>query len=175
MYTARELEAILRPHAQTRGVPLGLLMGIARKESSFDLWAYRCEPAYRYLWDNKKNAPFRKLTDPERASEKAPPDFTAIGPVSRDTEWWGQQMSFGLFQLMGAVGRELGFRQPFLTAMLDPSVNIPLACHLLIRLKGRFGSWPEAISAYNAGTPTAANQAYVDGVLAFSAEYGFKP
>ena len=92
--------------AAAHGLPPLLITALVEQESAGDPYAWNPEPRYRYLWDVKRNAPFRTPTEAERASEIPPHDFPTLGG-DRDQEWWGQQASWGLMQVMGAVAREL--------------------------------------------------------------------
>ncbi len=60
--------------------------------------------------------------------------------------------SRGLMQLLEGTARGLGFiGDPKL--LHDPEVNIMLGAALLSQLHARFGSWPDALAAYNGGKP----------------------
>ncbi len=168
----KEFMVIARSMEVTHGIPAGLLAGFAFTESGFEEYAWNPEPHYRYLWDVRKNAPFRKLSEAERKSEVPPPDFPVLGG-DRDQEWWAQQASWGLFQVMGAVAREVGFKAKFLPSLMNPMTNFTIACLFLGKLRTRFVEWPRVISAYNAGTPTPTNQEYVNKVLSAAQRYGF--
>jgi len=171
---------LLQGKAAAHGLPPLLITALVEQESAGDPYAWNPEPRYRYLWDVKRQAPFRTLTDAERVSEIPPHDFPTLGG-DRDQEWWGQQASWGLLQMMGAVARERGFRGVYLTELLDPVVNLEYACRHLSWLKSRFYfayGWGGVIAAYNAGGPRRTvtgpyeNQGYVDQVLArLPAEY----
>lgn len=153
-------------------LPANLIRAIVVVESGGNPFAWRVEPKYRYLWDNSKNEPFRALTYGESVSEIAPTDFTAPKGLnsSRDTEWWGQQASWGLMQVMGAVAREYGFKGHF--PQLCTAEGVKYGCLHLTRLKKRFWQkfgWDGVISAYNQGYPGMSgsrfnNQGYVDKV-----------
>lgn len=139
-------------------------------ESGGNHWAWNPEPRYRYLWDVRHSRPFRPLTDTERASEAPPADFFSLAG-DLDQEWWGQQASWGLLQIMGAVAREHGFAEPYLTELLDPSHNLDLGCrHLKGLMVWAKGNIEQALAAYNGGQksnsrPPYRNQAYADKVL----------
>lgn len=166
------LEYAIESMADLLALPPSLLRAITQVESNGDVYAWRAEPPYRYLWDIRRNAPFRKLTTDERDSETAPEDFAHYGFSSRDTEWWGQQASWGPMQVMGAVARELGFDLPF-PALCDAGIGVAVGARFVSRLRDRFfGSdgWDGVAAAYNAGSPRRTpggfwvNQAYVDKV-----------
>lgn len=166
---------LLQAKAAAHGLPPLLITAFIEQESAGDPYAWNPEPRYRYLWDVKRQAPFRTLTDAERASETPPHDFPTLGGDC-DQEWWGQQASWGLMQVMGAVARECGFRDTYLPALVEPATNLEYGCRHLAALRARFyrpHAWPGVIAAYNAGSPrrvndhgTFENQGYVDEVLA---------
>jgi hypothetical protein len=153
-------------------LPVDMVRAMAVVESGGNPFAWRAEPKYRYLWNNAGNAPFRPLTTAETLSELAPADFSAPKGLdsSRNTEWWGQQASWGPLQIMGAVAREYGFKGHF--PQLCTAEGVRYACLHLSRLKKRFFQdfgWDGVISAYNQGSPAMTgakfnNQEYVDKV-----------
>lgn len=153
-------------------MPVDLVFAMITVESGWNTWAYNPEPHYRYLWDNKKKAPFRKLTSDEIRAEYPPADFKAL-KGDADQEWWAQQASWGLMQVMGAVAREHGFEGPYLTQLCDPIHGLDYGCRHLARLHNRFINkygWDGVIAAYNAGSPRIengrfVNQDYLDKVV----------
>jgi hypothetical protein len=178
----KALDYQLRQMAETYcgDLPLPLVLAVINTESDGDLHAWRAEPAYRYLWDNAKQRPFRALTQAETRSETPPADFTSPRAIvcSRTTEWWGQQASWGPMQVMGAVARELGFTAHF--PEMCGALGVKLGCRYLANLARRFYNrhgWPGVVAAYNAGSVRFAqgglfeNQVYVDKIAAAG---GFK-
>lgn len=142
-----------------------LLRAMVDVESSGDPWAMRPEPTYRWLWDIRARKPYRGI--PERIP--APPG------VSRLTELWGQRISWGPLQVMGAVARELGYDGPYLSALCEPSLGLTYGLTHLENLSRRFRSnWgiEGIVAAFNAGSPRRLrdgrweNQPYVDKVRA---------
>jgi len=105
---------------------IALVAGWGWTESGLDPWAVRYESGYRWLYprDNK--------------------------PRTGSTEWATQRCSFGVFQIMGAVGREAGIRG-WLTKLCDPRVNADLAARILLKNKNAVGSWANALAAFNGG------------------------
>lgn len=165
------LDDFILHYADDFDLPVKMVYAIVQVESAHELYAWRVEPAYRYLVDVKTRKPFRILTRDERASERAPTDFPYFPHISsRDTEWWGQQCSWGPMQVMGAVAREYGFTG-YLPALCGEQ-GVMYGCMHLKRLWDRWGDEfgkSGAIAAYNAGSPRKydgvyQNQGYVDKV-----------
>lgn len=154
-------------HAKAAGLRPELVTAVVEQESSTNRWAWRPEPAYRYLWNVKTKAPFRTLSNWEQATEIAPPDFPYLG-ASRNQEWWGQQASWGLMQVMGAVARERGWTGHYFPELCDPDVGLIVGCrHLSALLAWAKGDERLALRAYNAGfAPSAQGDAYAAEVLA---------
>lgn len=146
------------------GIDPNVVEAVVQKESSYNPVAWNPEPRYRYLWDVRKNAPFRPLTLLELSSKFPPPDFRAI-QGDPDQEFWAQQASWGLMQLMGAVVREHGYKEPWLTSLVaDPELNLEYGCrHLSGLFKWAAGRYTglagqaqsrimlSALAAYNGG------------------------
>jgi len=76
----------------------------------------------------------------------------------------GAAGEYGLLQLLPATvrGADIGYQGP-LEALYDPALNTKLATKYLAVLRDRFGTWPEAIRAYNGSGPAA--RQYAAGVL----------
>lgn len=163
---AAHIAAVANRHA----IPVYLVAAICAKESSFIPGAWRPEPVYRYLWDVRSGERFRKLSPAEIASETPPPDFANVGGP-RNQEWWGQQASWGLMQVMGANAREHGFRGVYFTDLCDPEIGLEFGCRFLARLLAR-NPVEDAVSSYNAGHPTQTNaRDYVQPVMRWAAGY----
>jgi len=157
--------------AQRNAVEPCVLAAIVWQESHGDTHAIRSEPGYRWLWDVYNWRPFRRLTQPEIAAAAPPADFRGPTGASVPTEWAAQRMSWGACQVMGAVARELGFKGPFLSELLEPEVGIEYGAKLLAKLQATY-ELPDALSAYNAGRPTPDNEEkYVRPVLRQAALY----
>lgn len=157
--------------AGTHGLNPSIVGALIAVESSGNPWAWNPEPAYRYFWNVRTQKPFRKLTAAEHTAEFPPLDFPTIGGDS-DQEWWGQQASWGLMQVMGAVAREHGFVGTFLPELCDVKVNLEYGCrHLARLLKWARGDMERALAAYNGGTAgnltrPLRNSAYAAKVMA---------
>lgn len=120
-------------------------------ESGGDEFAWNPEPNYRYFWDVKRNAPFRPTLREEARSKFPPKDFPTIAG-DPDQEWWGQQASWGLMQVMGAVARELGYRGRYLPSLCHIDTNLALGCLKLRQLlTWADGDEEQALAAYNGG------------------------
>jgi hypothetical protein len=147
------------------GITPALLAALAWKESSFYTYAFNPEPRYRYFVNVRTGTPFRKVTDAEVASKFPPKDFPTLWG-DPDAEWWLQQASVGLGQVMGAVARELGNRAKSLLELEKPDVNLDLAARHLSKQIARFGTAADGLSAYNAGSPVQSNRdTYVFPIL----------
>lgn len=162
--------------AKEYGIEPSLALALCEKESSFRPWAWNPEPKYRYLWDIFRNRPFRQLTPEENASEIPPEDFPTFRNVPRDAEWWGQQASWGLAQIMGAVARERGFSGEFFTELCDPKIGLPYSFMHLRGYLRRYGDTFHALEAYNGGPgKVGKNMEYASDVLAKQKKWAAAP
>jgi hypothetical protein len=142
-----EVEDVARRH----GLEPDLVEGVCRVESSGNRFAWNPEPHYRYLWNVKTKQPFRKMTAAEVASKRPPVDFPTLAG-DRDQEYWGQQSSWGLMQVMGAVAREFGFQEPYLPQLCEVRYGLEFGCAVLqSRVRWSGGDVDKALAAYNAG------------------------
>ena len=147
-----------------------LLLAQVLVESGGNPYAWNPEPRYRYFWDVKQHKPFRAVTPLEVASKVPPVDFPFLRG-DRDQEWWAQQASWGLLQVMGAVAREHGFSEPYLPALTIPDVGLQYGCLVLVSLlKWSGGNTEQTLAAYNGGRagnehPPYRNAAYAAKVL----------
>jgi hypothetical protein len=166
----------IRSAATKVGLDPTLIMGQVKVESNGNAWAWNPEPLYHYFWDVRLWRPFRTVTLSETSSMFPPSDFPALAG-DHDQEWWGQQSSWGLLQVMGAVAREHGFKGPYLSQLCDPAINLDLGCAYLASLVAwSKGNVAQALAAYNGGkagnlTAPFRNQRYVDKVLAAQASF----
>lgn len=160
--------------ATRNGLDPKLVTALVMVESGGNAYAWNPEPQYRYFWNVRKNTPFRFVTPQESRAEIPPDDFPCLAG-DPDQEWWGQQASWGLMQVMGALGRELGFTGPYLPGLCDPALNLSLGClHLSRLLKWSNGNAERALAAYNGGkggnlVPPYRNQSYATKVLTVKA------
>jgi len=171
-----ELELLAREAAGRYGLDPRLICALCEVESSWNPWAVRHEPRYRWLWAlTYEDYPM----EPHFQSEELHlPGYTAI------TEQILQRTSWGLMQIMGAVARERGFRD-WLTGLCDPAVNLEWGCrHLrwMIDHNNAYGLpdyriKPEDLAAaWNGGTRVVVddkykNQSYVDRVVRAMVNY----
>jgi hypothetical protein len=146
--------------AHDHGLDPDLLVALVLTESGGDQWAYNPEQRYIYFWDVKLWKPFRKISATESASEYPPGDFpTLIG--DRDQEWWAQQASWGILQVMGAVAREHGYRGPWLTKLNDLETGLLYGCLVMKKLlQWSGGVTDQALAAYNGGRSGNARPPY---------------
>ena len=128
------------------------VLAICRAESAFDHLAVRFEPGWKYEF---------KIAE-----------FATLLNISYATERNLQMCSWGPMQIMGTVAREFGFKESILK-LTEPELGIRYGCLKLKSLINKYGYSDNAISSYNAGSPTRAtngqykNQAYVDKVKKF--------
>jgi len=147
-----ELVQLARMRATQYSIDPALVCAVIEQESQWEQWAINPEPDYRYLWDVAKWKPFRTLAPAERFAEKPPADFPCMRGEDRDAEWWGQQMSWGLMQEMGAVARECGFKGRFLAQICDVDTGLEYGCaHLARKLERAGGNVSQALQAWNGG------------------------
>lgn len=171
--TSSDLSALVTATAIQHGMDPQLAIAQVRVESGGDYWAWNAEPKYMYLWNVRTDAPFRRVSDAELASKIPPADFPTLAG-DPDQEWWAQQASWGLLQIMGAVARERGFKGKYLTELCDPRINLDIGCKLFADLmRWSAGDVRKALAAYNAGKggwPSEAGQRYATKVLSASGE-----
>jgi len=162
------LDQAIDDAASAFDLPKELLQAIAQVESGGNLFAVRYEHRYRWLWDMRRNQPYRLPS----GGFVCPLDFPYDASMgSRQTEFICQRTSWGPMQIMGAVAREYGFRG-FLPQLCGP-LGVHFGAEHLARLRHRFidkHGWDGVIAAYNAGSPRKGkngiylNQGYVSKV-----------
>lgn len=137
--------------AERHGLPPDMVLAVITIESSWEPYAWNPEPRYRYLWDVRQRRPFRALTSDEVTSKFPPSDFSTLAGDA-DQEFWGQQASWGLMQVMGAVAREHGFRGAYLPMLCDPLLNLEYGCkHLAMQYRWARSNITQTLAAYNGG------------------------
>lgn len=168
----QQLNALVSQVSADHQIPIALLAALIKVESDWDVWAWNPEPHYRWLWNVKTDQPFRPIIADEIKSERPPADFPCFAG-DPDQEWWGQQASWGLVQIMGAVARECGFSGLYLPQLLDPRVNLEFGCGFLNVLRKRHFAkhgWNGVLSAWNTGSPAygpwSSGDAYVNKIRA---------
>lgn len=148
-----------------------LVAAVVLQESSANPHAWNPEPKYRWFWDVRQRKPFRTVSGVELAKKFPPKDFPTIAG-DPDQEWWAQQASWGLMQVMGAVAREHGCRVPFLPELTDVDLNLEIGCrHLAGLMKWAEGRMDRALASYNGGragnaVPPYRNAEYAHKVFA---------
>jgi len=119
-------------------LPASLLAAFIQEESQFDPFAIRTEP--HYLKKRKVIAEARTWSRKHR------------GVPTFQTELFLRASSMGLMQPLGQVAREQGFKQRFLSALIEPYHSLDEgAKHLREKIIKYRGDTLSAISAYNQG------------------------
>jgi len=140
-----EIAALIRKQAAACGLDPAIVYGVIIRESSGDTDAVRTELAF-----------YERYTKPMNFS---------------DTEEICRAMSWGLMQVMGEVARELGYKGKYLSTLCRvPDLGIEYGCKHLTAKTKRYGL-RQGLSAYNAGSPTIKNAAYVNEILEFAKEW----
>ncbi len=162
--TIADIRAAIEAKAAEHGLEPNLVEAIVLTESGGNPWAWNPEPRYRYLVDVRSGRPFRPMSEVEIIAKTPPYDFKALAG-DPDQEWWGQQASWGLMQVMGALAREQGFRAHYLTELTDVMTGLHFGCkHFASLLSWSRSQTNQAIAAYNAGRggwASLVGQAYV--------------
>ncbi len=145
------LDHLILQSAREHNLDARLVGSLVQIESGGNQWAWNPEPRYRYFWNVQTGAPFRSVNEVEILAETPPADFRGLAG-DRDQEWWAQQASWGLMQVMGAVARELGCKAPYLTSLCDPALNLHWGCVKLRKeLTWAGGVVERALASYNGG------------------------
>lgn len=148
------LRLVLTAAAQRYALPPAVVVRMGEAEMLHGSpWSFRPEHHYRWFWNVRTGKPFRALSPDEVQSKIPPVDFPSLTPeVGTGHEWWGQQVSWGPMQVMGAVARERGFRGLFLSELSDPGVGAEYGCrHLAAYLRASGGDIARAVAMYNGG------------------------
>lgn len=149
--TTADIRAAIEASATKHGLEVNLVEAIVLTESAGNTYAWNPEPRYPYLVNARTLRPFRPMTEAEVLAKVPPADFPALAG-DRDQEWWGQQASWGLMQVMGALAREQGFRAHYLTELIEPMTGLHFGCkHFAALLAWAKGDTNKALAAYNAG------------------------
>lgn len=149
--TTGEIRAAIEATSAKHGLVANVVEAIVLTESAGNPYASKPEPFYPYLFNVRTGRPYGPLTREQAGSKVAPADFPTLAG-HRDQEWWGQQQSWGLMQVMGAVARELGFRGGYLTQLTDVMTGLNYGCkHFAAQMAWAKGNTDRALGAYNAG------------------------
>ena len=80
----------------------------------------------------------------------------------------------GLMQVITSTAKMFGFKGQ-INWLKDPKTNIKIGTNYLSYLLNRYKDWDKAISAYNWGSPTEKNRAYVKDVRELAKIYCTSP
>lgn len=137
--------------AEKYSIPVHVLAGLAAQESQGNTWAARPEAHYRWT--------FGRLASHVPLLKKLLPRWRTMAQDA-----YMQRISYGLFQVMGAVARELGFKG-YLTMLCNPEIGARMgAAKLADCLKRSNGDLRAALLRYNGG----GDPAYPDKVFGWA-------
>lgn len=97
-------------------------------------------------------------------------DFAKALKITEMTEQVHQKTSWGLMQTMGAVARELGFKD-HLVKLTIPEISIEYGCRKINTLMNRYSDVSDVVSAYNMGSAKKTaegvylNKEYVNNIM----------
>lgn len=133
-----------------------LILAMVWQESAGDPWAIRYESRYQYFYDLKtKKSLYKKGT---RFGSNRINALSVLG----ETEFHMQSTSFGLLQIMGAVAREYGFVDKYLTTMCNAEFNIEVGLRVIKKYYELTGNVEKMLLRYNGG----GNKNYPQEVIA---------
>lgn len=128
-------------YAKTYQINSLLVMAIIQVESGGQCWAMRHEPGWKLF--------------------VSPGMFAVKNGINEHTECIMQATSFGLMQCMGAVARELGFKDP-LPKLCFPELGVMYGCLKIHALHAKYNKMEDIIASYNHGHPEIKNGSYVN-------------
>lgn len=132
-WTREEVERLVEFFASRESIELSFLRALIQTESSWNVFAERAEPGWKYFYNVR--------------------DFSELLHSTYDTESRAQARSYGICQIMGSVAREYGFKG-WLAQLYCPEVNLKYSCMHIKAKSSRFGDDPATLYAsYNAGSP----------------------
>jgi hypothetical protein len=138
------LEGLCKPY----GINFSIMAAICEHESSWDTYAIKFEPRFKYI--------------------ETPGKYVHINN-DLDTEKNLQMCSWGIGQIMGATARTLGFNDSLLK-LLKPEIGLEYACKYFNKVCNPYPTDDKKIAAYNRGSIAYTkdgkfvNQNYVDAV-----------
>jgi Transglycosylase SLT domain len=144
------LTQLIDAHPDRGDMPIACVKAVCMVESSFNEWAHRYEPTWKW--------------------------FIGTEDTLTATERIDQMSSFGLMQIMGGVARDYGYTG-YLTKLCDPATGLRYGMLHLRKYFEKYGEWHDTLSAYNAGSPRKGpdgqylNQAYVSRVMQYWAQF----
>ena len=124
--------AYIREYATSENISFALVNAFMQVESGGRKYATRFESEWRYFFRVEH--------------------FSLLNYITFKTERVAQQQSWGLFQIMGSVARELGHDGP-LSMLCDYRVNTYYFFKKLNELFERYTRLNDVISSYNQGGP----------------------
>jgi len=146
MNASASLVSLAHKTAASNSLDPSLVCAIIEQESAWNPWAVRYEPAF-----------FAKYVAPLYTNNK----------VSA-SEAYARGFSWGLMQVMGQVAREIGYAEPFLSALCDPADALEIGCRILRKkFDAAAGDTTRALLLWNGG----ADAAYPVQVLARRTHY----
>lgn len=152
----QQLPELVQQASAREGLPYALVFALARVESGLNPCYYSFKPHLGPLWDIRKDALFRPLYEAEVDSLFPPANFHCFPGETRESEWVGQRVRWGLLGVPGCIARQVGYKKT-LASLTEVEDNLTVGCRILRKLLNvkeheQYG-WDGLIRMYEFGNP----------------------